>query len=54
MKETSQILPLTSLMPTFWPANTALRLILRFKPPGVAASLGLYTTGPTLATAPET
>jgi hypothetical protein len=27
MKLTSQILSLTSLMPTFWPANTVLRLI---------------------------
>ena len=27
MKLTSQIFSLTSLMPTFWPANTVLRLI---------------------------
>jgi hypothetical protein len=27
---------------------------LAFQAPGVAASLGLYTTGPTWATAPET
>ena len=29
IKFTSQTLSLTSLMPTFWPANTMLRLILR-------------------------